>query len=69
MVGTRVEDIPWVLVWSTPWIGTPGGTRVRYPRGCRNSPLGYTPIGTPQVTRIGLVACRIQPPSDAGAES
>nr|DAE81642.1 MAG TPA: translation initiation factor-like protein [Caudoviricetes sp.] len=44
---TRVEDIPWVLVWSTPWIGTLGGTRVRYPRGCRNSPLGYTPVGTP----------------------
>nr|DAR86458.1 MAG TPA: translation initiation factor-like protein [Caudoviricetes sp.] len=25
----------------------PRGTRVRYPRGCRNSPLGYTPVGTP----------------------
>nr|DAU08980.1 MAG TPA: hypothetical protein [Caudoviricetes sp.] len=24
-----------------PWIGTPGVLNLRYPRGCRNSPLGY----------------------------
>lgn len=28
---------------STPWIGTPGVLILEYPRGCRNSPLGYHP--------------------------
>nr|DAN40986.1 MAG TPA: hypothetical protein [Caudoviricetes sp.] len=26
---------------SAPWIGTPEVLILRYPRGCRNSPLGY----------------------------
>lgn len=40
ITGTGLFDAP-------PGLEPRRGARVRYPRGCRNSPLGYTPVGTP----------------------